>query len=735
MIGMNKTKTKVIALFAAATLVFGATVTPVSASNVLKTETVSSTLLKSSSDESTALGFLTAGLEGVASVEVPGLQFAVGPLLNLLFPQQNQTTQQLQKIEQNLQQIESSLTNISTQLDTLKKNISEGFNQVIAGTTQSSLSVPLNNLIVNLNDYEVYARDCANRMKQFDTMPDGSADKIAQEKKWLNDQYMKTNPVGKPIGYVAQELEQLLSDPMVSDLGSSDLFTTYDNYIRYTYKWEDQGYASRQTFREYILGTYMTITSVAEMSLEYAKENNLQNASATSPGQELLNLQQDVQNFNSIIQSEGTITERPSNQRYYQVPGHECLLANSTNIRQVDQMSSSMVNSIENNGFSIFINDWYYNIGGFDAQNFNLLKSYFTSHEYPAVYSNKSLGVVNTLPTSTWLNEVYQDYGSSKSLYDIFTSEGISIDQSNSNDDYLADPSVNFGSVENYVDGDGWLFHYTQPFSVNASIVTQNGNSSSHILTQGSCNYVAQSGEGYSDAAWSENFQNTPDTTSRWIGLAVLHQGVTPVGYDAESNASTPLATSYITVTNNAGPSDTVTVNNLDSGDTVKIYDAQADGNLLGAASTDNTDEVTASTTSITGKNLQASGMVATGNSLRLSTDANSGNLSGTLKIGNASATAAHKSITLSLPLASEGGSIYVTRTGMDRTESTRVRVDYPPETGTGSKNSSSTNSTAVPNPRTGNTSASNTLLWVPLALVAAGASGLSIRKKRRNKR
>ncbi len=80
-------------------------------------------------------------------------------------------------------------------------------------------------------------------------------------------------------------------------------------------------------------------------------------------------------------------------------------------------------------------------------------------------------------------------------------------------------------------------------------------------------------------------------SSSGTIYVSVIRRGKlesdrTAVPYAAEQKSDPP-ATSDITVTNNAGISDTIEVRYLDAGDMVKVYDSQIGGTLLGSAVAD----------------------------------------------------------------------------------------------------------------------------------------------------
>ncbi len=214
---------------------------------------------------------------------------------------------------------------------------------------------------------------------------------------------------------------------------------------------------------------------------------------------------------------------------------------------------------------------------------------------------------------------------------------------------------------------------------------------------------------------------------SGMVYLSVINSGRlestrTGVGYLGESKSSA-LDANAITVSNNAGSSDTVYVTGLPAGTVVRVYSAPVSGYLLGSATvsasrTDATITIsqlgTASGTiyvSVTQPGAQESGRTKADYSAEgTSTAPNVNNISITNNVGKAdtvyisnlasgdivriynaavqgtiigSATVAGTAsdITVSISqLGAASGSVYVTVTNTGKTESTRVKADYRAE-------------------------------------------------------
>lgn len=194
------------------------------------------------------------------------------------------------------------------------------------------------------------------------------------------------------------------------------------------------------------------------------------------------------------------------------------------------------------------------------------------------------------------------------------------------------------------------------------------------------------------------------------------------VDYSAESK-STALDSSNIVVTNNVGSDDTVQVSGLSANQVINVYDAAKSGNLLGTATvTSGSNSATVSISqlgssagsvyvSLTDTNKRESDRVAATYSSESTSDAlSASNISVTNRSGSAdtvSITGASQKDTINVydsakggtllgsatvesgatkasisidQIGTDAGSIYVSRTSSNKSESARVQVDYDAE-------------------------------------------------------
>lgn len=494
------------------------------------------------SPKDTALDWATVGLQMLASISgVPYLTFGAGPFLKLIFPGSSDQSQQ----------IEQSLTKISDQLTTMQSTINTMESELSASITKSSLANTLNSFTDEMCNYQTHTQECINQIKQIESLPDGSDAKKAQEMAFLRNQYY-AGGLDSSSDFCSSviDLRQMLTKTYYSDTSQAyNIFGTFDEYTRYSLPWEHQGYLPRTQFREYIFGIYTTLDAVAQACLAYAAENKLTpNSSGVDPQAQLATLQQTTRTVSETLKSQETVAERPSYQRYYQIPGHECLLANTSDTRHVDQIPSDAYNSIISQGKA------FMDAGPVEPTNvFQYFNNYLNSHQYPNVYTNQSIGLTNTLPTSDWLKQVYADYGNSTPLFDAFfgKNEGnLPVDQSliNSGARFITNGiDVNIISPES-TEGYDYLGYkdsiMKQDFSVKATAVDSSANSLLYCLATGYAEYDGNDNE--------DLINNTADTGDHFIGLSVLHQGVTPVDFDAVSITSVHASNGSVSVTLNS---------------------------------------------------------------------------------------------------------------------------------------------------------------------------------------
>lgn len=196
----------------------------------------------------------------------------------------------------------------------------------------------------------------------------------------------------------------------------------------------------------------------------------------------------------------------------------------------------------------------------------------------------------------------------------------------------------------------------------------------------------------------------------------------TKVDYEAEAKSAAPSA-SAIEITNNVGTADVIKVTGLTAGDVVKVYESEKAGTVLATASVDTyASSATLSVTqlgsvagsvyvSVTSKNklesdrtkedYLAEAKTTAPPAARISVENNAGvadtikvtgltggdvvNIYDAVKAGTLLGTAEtgvyDSSVTLSVTqLGSEAGSVYVTLTSKNKTESDRTKADYDAE-------------------------------------------------------
>ncbi|ADU27871.1 hypothetical protein [Ethanoligenens harbinense] len=518
---MKKVKA-LLSLILSAILVFTMAVTPVHASSVAKAETASSIRLVSMN--STTKNCISIALDTAAMASgIPGLPAIVAPLMNLISPSPDA------QILQDVTEIKNELTKMENQLNTIDSKLSSLQQEVNIDTTKASLGNALNSFYAQFQNYPVIAQDYLQQIDSIQSMPTDTADEKAQQQAAITQFFQSiyySTPVNgsQDIFQSVQNLRQLMTKTWYTNANANyDIIGTFDEYECYAYPWEHQAYTERQSFRAYVIGTYSMLNAIALMSLEYANQNppstwanhpgttyapNYYDGSGFSPQIELTNFESNLQDVNTILAGESTFTRRPSDQRYYQVPGHECLLASSA-----ENWPKVLSNSDTGAGCtSVFTGQiWTQTCDALTAGQF----------------SNNNLGIANTRPTSDWLEAVYKDYGGT-SLYDIFLQPD--------NGNFTADSGISGGMVfltntsnatgnDVSAGGDGKWWD-------NATIVDDSGQLDS--------NYTIAWGMATDGGNWEVGIEPDVDSwynTAHCIGLAVLNQTATPMGYDVATIA------------------------------------------------------------------------------------------------------------------------------------------------------------------------------------------------------
>ena len=243
------------------------------------------------------------------SFDVPGTKIVTNLLFNSIFGSQDNAIElALQKLSEQLGQIQSQMTNLANQIknESVKQYFLNRINGYITQTAQY-MTIYINFLATE---------------KRISALP-VSAERDSEAEAFL-DEINTIQIDGKDFHSAVQALgENILSSDAS---GTRDLFDTYDGLVKYSFKWEHQGYNSRRAFQAHTLSLYTGLVSFSILGLS-AKIDEKETAgqpTAVDKGT-LDSLKEQIKQIDELAEYY-TVTELPSDERYYQVPGHERLL-------------------------------------------------------------------------------------------------------------------------------------------------------------------------------------------------------------------------------------------------------------------------------------------------------------------------------------------------------------------------------------------------------------------------
>lgn len=285
-----------------------------------------------------------------------------------------------------------------------------------------------------------------------------------------------------------------------ADNESMYIIEMYDRLLRTTDKWYQQYYQDKIVFQNYLVGKYMTVATMEKLSLtariqEYEKSNT--DSKARVLREKLSQIDKDVEAIQTIFMNNLAFTP-DSNKRYYMYPGHELVI--------YAKAKEQVIPNEPNRGKGIqselnWLKDW---APGNEPLS-GLEWSQKTNTEYTfrpkiSYWRNFVSYDSSTLcPTVEWLENVYKDYGSSKSLYEIFF---------DSHEGNLVKPA---GS------GSSWLF-VADPGKGHEMKYQRNNFSADYVITP----TVNSSGkDSYSIIYKYHAYSNEPVLDYKYIGIGV----------------------------------------------------------------------------------------------------------------------------------------------------------------------------------------------------------------------
>lgn len=402
--------------------------------------------------------------------DVPGLSFGTSLLLDNVWGGDSSSDDLLNYMDQQFAEITDKLDDISAQITDLS-------NQLSNESEKNMLQNRINAYQEYITAYETYAKGFAGDLERADAVTDEAARKAAQQ------QFLKNVYNSDCGGHGAFTEAVIMLGHRITDksyTGNLDLLSTFDELARYTYKWEYQGYDDRVRFQADVIGLYTYLAAIDKLALAQAIQDNLPvNESCISAQTELKDLDDMTKTVSDLAQ-EKTIVRRPSYLRYYQVPGHECLLYETGQAGWLEDQTFKSTKDAKN----------YFN---------NLL-------------TINSLGIKAELPSAAWLKQVYDDYGGSKSLNQIFFGEDCG--------------NINLGANWSTVNFIKPAFATTDRrvlipgLEIEDMLVDFSGNA----LT--SFTLLMDPAVVFGDNKWKRMVDY-----EEIIDLAVVHQGVTPVDY------------------------------------------------------------------------------------------------------------------------------------------------------------------------------------------------------------
>lgn len=245
----------------------------------------------------------------------------------------------LDEIESKLQDIENQISNLSKQL------------------TKYAFATQVDNFISQYSvDIRTWLGAQDSNRDEIDALQDKD-DRATQRKKFAENLIDGPNfaLLGKSVAYTAQTVGNAILQSYTSS--GTNLFGAFDGLAQYTYKWEHQGYNDRMTFQNYLLAEYVAITAYAQYALreriDATKEDPNRKdeyltavawaktlfgklpafdgalvdpdyaaaaqAAGIDPNDDETAIVQQVLD----MAEKQKVVQRPSSERYYQVPGHE----------------------------------------------------------------------------------------------------------------------------------------------------------------------------------------------------------------------------------------------------------------------------------------------------------------------------------------------------------------------------------------------------------------------------
>lgn len=227
---------------------------------------------------------------------------------------------------------------------------------------------------------------------------------------------------------------------------NDNLFGVYEMNCKYKYHWEHQAYDDWMSFRNSVYSSYMLAANLDAMSLTKRIEDR---KAAGEPASSVLSarlalLKEQIIKIRDLYNKSAVIKHSDKVRVYWYKNKNNLMLYSTAGKQQVPvEPHTNYGDSSDFDNQRKYIKGYYYKPLGDDR--YKLLVSYSFWRNF--ISYNLEGGGTALCPTVEWFQQVYEDYGSKPSLYDIFFSkeEGNMTPPSGSNNHswrFMADPNT-----------------------------------------------------------------------------------------------------------------------------------------------------------------------------------------------------------------------------------------------------------------------------------------------------
>lgn len=228
--------------------------------------------------------------------------------------------------------VEHALQRIVSQLDQIQKQMSNLVDKIENTSIRTMLKNQISNYHNVSKQFKVAYKVYLESERIINELPE--SDFRNKEVKQMFSEINDSTLIGTDFHTAVQTLGEIILSP--EEDNAMNLFDTYNALIKYTYKWEHQGYGARRAFQAHTLTLYTGLATLSLLSLTAKIDEQEAAGMPTAVDKSKLNcLKEQIKQIDKLADIY-TIEILPGNQRRYQVPGHELLLSAITYPRTIN---------------------------------------------------------------------------------------------------------------------------------------------------------------------------------------------------------------------------------------------------------------------------------------------------------------------------------------------------------------------------------------------------------------